>query len=227
VEGDRLVVLDRNVGTCASFELTTTGVHYDWEHYEHTPCGDITVLSLSARPDGRVRGTVRQTGGLHHSLRIDDWELVGPPELGPAWSVTSRRALAQLRLRVAGRPHLSPDAGGRWDVSVRHRLRVTGAPDLPSQLTDWTFVPREMFVDVSTNGAGSLLLFGAGPPEINSARYSFTAGLGGIVAFDQLDPDDRVPDWAQGPALEATRSAFDLRVAAARLLVDESTGARA
>lgn len=211
-----------------SFELTTAGVQYHWEHHEHTPGGNITVLSLSARPDGRVRGTVRHTGGVQHSLRIDDWELVGPPELGAAWAVTSRRALTQLRLRVAGKPHLSPDGGGRWDVSVRNRLRVTGAPDLSSQLReDWTFIPREMFVDVSTNGAGSLLVFGSGPAELNSTRYSFNVGLGGLVAFDQLDPDDRVPDWAQGPALEATRSAFDLRAAAARLLVDEATGARA
>lgn len=213
---------------CTSFEVTRTAIHYAWEHNEHAPGGEITRLSLSARPDGGVRGRVHRPGVFYHVLRIDNWELMGPAEPEAAWAIRARHALRQLHLRLEGKPHTTPEADGRWDVEVHQWLRVTGAPDVTSHLSeDWAFTPREMFVDVSTNGDGSLLLFGADLMEINSTRYNFTVGLGGLVAFDQLDPNDRVPDWAQEPALEATLMAFDLRAEAARLLVDEATGARA
>ncbi|MFC4429600.1 hypothetical protein [Citricoccus alkalitolerans] len=159
---------------------------------------------------------------------MDGWELAGHQELPVVWAHRARCALGQLRLRAAGQPHTRPDAGGRWDVSVRHRLRITGAQAVPGQLAPhWAFTPAEMFVDVSTSGIGSLLLFGAGPVETDSKRYDFAVSVGGVVVFDQLDPGDQVPDSARGPVLEAARLAFKLRTEADRQLTDETTGSRA
>ena len=214
-------------GMDTAFELTETVIHHDWEQVEHGPGGETTRLSLSATLDGAIRGTVHRPTAFPDRLSVNNWQLTGPAELDAVWVHRTRRALAQLRLRVAGQPHTTPDAGGRWDVSVRHRLRAAGAPEVPGGLAaDWPFTPTAMFIDVSTSGAGSLLLFGDGPVETDSARYHFALGVGGVVAFDQLDPDDRVPDWAQGPALEAARQAFELRTAADRLLIQVTTGAQ-
>jgi hypothetical protein len=216
---------DKGMGT--AFELTETVIHHDWEQLEHGPGGATTRLSLSATLDGTVRGAVHRPAAFPDRLSVHDWQLTGPAELEAVWVQRARRALAQLRLRVAGRPHATPDAAGRWDVSVRQRLQAAGAPEVPGGLAaDWPFTPSTMFIDISTGGAGSLLLFGDGPVETDSTRYHFAVGVAGAVAFDQLDPDDRVPEWAQGPVLEAARQAFELRAAADRLLVQVTTGAQ-
>jgi hypothetical protein len=226
---ERLPAQDERVGKgmSAVFELTKTVIHHDWEQVEHEPGGEETWLSLSAGLRGAVRGTVRRPSIFHHRLGVDDWKLTGPVELEAVWAQRARYALAQLGLRVAGRPHTAPAPGGRWDVSVRHRLRVTGAPEVPSGLAAaWTFTPTQVFVEASTNGAGSVLLFGAGPVETDSTRYDFAVGLGGVVAFTRLDPDHRVPVWAQDLALEAARQAFELCAAADSMVSDETTGPR-
>lgn len=207
------------------FELTETVTRHDWEQVEDGPGGDGTRLSLSASTGGRrggiVRGTLARPGAVHVRLGIEDWELTGPSELPGSWADRARLALAQLRLRVAGAPHATPDAGGRWDVTVRHRLRLAGAEDVPSGLAaSWTFAPIQMFVDAATSGDGVLCLFGDGPVETHSARYGFVVGADGAVAFDRVDPQDRVPDWAQGAAAEVARLAFGLRAAADRRLTD-------
>ncbi|REE02267.1 hypothetical protein [Citricoccus muralis] len=63
--------------------------------------------------------------------------------------------------------------------------------------------------------------------ETDSKRYDFAVGLDGVVAFDQLDPGDRVSHWAQGPALSTARLAFNPHAAADQQLTDETTGASA
>lgn len=204
-------------------ELTETVTRHDWEQVDDGPDGDGTRLSLSASLGSRLRGTVRGTvdrpAVFHHRLVIKDWELIGPPDLPEAWADRARTALAQLRLRVASGPHAVPDPGGRWDVTVRHRLRGTGAEEVPSGLApDWAFTPTQLFVDASTGGAGLVCLFGEGPVETHSARYEFAVGSGGTVAFDQVDPDAEVPEWARDAARDAARLAFELRHAADRQL---------
>lgn len=110
---------------------------------------------------------------------------------------------------------------------VRHRLRVTGAPEVASGLAaPWVFTPTQVFVEASTSGAGSLLLFGAGPVETDSTGYDFTVGAGGVVAFDRLDQEHWVPSWAQDPALKAARQTFEVCAAADGMLSDETTQAR-
>jgi hypothetical protein len=213
---------------CAMFELTETVTRHDWEQVDDGPDGDGTRLTLSASLGNRmgdsVRGTVERPMGFHHRLRIEDWELTGPQELPDAWADRARLALAQLRLRLAGEPHALPSPGGRWDVTVRHRLRCTGAEEACSGRAErWTFTPAQLFVDASTGGAGLVCLFGDGPVEIQSARYGFAVGVGGTVAFDQMDPDDQVPGWAQEPVRKAVRLAFSLRDAADRQLTHSIT----
>ena len=116
-----------------------------------------------------------------------------------------------MRLRAAGEPHAIPNPGGRWDVTVRQRWSSAGAEAVRSGLTpQLTFTPTQVFVDASTGGAGLVCLFGDGPVETHSARYGFVVGAGGTVAFDRLDPATQVPQWAQEPAREAARLAFDL-----------------
>jgi hypothetical protein len=156
---------------------------------------------------------------------VDGWELTGPPDLPEMWVHRARHALAQLRLRLAGQPHTSPEAHGRWDVSVRQRLRVTGGKEVPGQLTpQWGFIPTQMFVEASTSGGGTVCLFGNGPVETDSKRYGFAVGLNGVVAFDQLDSGDRVPRWAQEPTQRAARLAVELGAAADQQRTDETTG---
>lgn len=213
-----------------TFERTETVTHHDWEQVEDGQGGERTRLSLRASIGGRlgsaVRGTVDRPSAFHHRLGIEGWELTGPQELPGAWADRARLALAQLRLRVAGEPHAAPDATGSWAVAVRHRLRVTGAGDVPGGLAPhWAFTPTQMFIDASTSGEGLVCLFGDGPVETHSARYGFAVGPGGVVAFDQLDPEAQVPHWAQEPAQEAARMAAELRAAADRQLTDViSTG---
>ena len=206
----------------AAFELTQTVVYYGWEQDEDELGGNQPRLSLSARLHGPVRGTVQRSSGLRHHLTMDGWELTGPPDLPARWVHRARHALTQLRLRLAGQPHTSPDVDGRWDVSVRQRLRITEGKEVPGQLTPyWKFIPTEMFLEASTSGGGSMCLFGSGPIEIDSKRYYFAVGLGGAVAFDQLDSGNQVPLWAQAPAQRAARLAFDLGAAADQQLTEE------
>jgi hypothetical protein len=207
----------------AMFELTEKVTRHEWSQVDDGPDGDGTRLTLTASLGSRlgdsVRGTVERAMDFHHRLQIEHWELTGPQELPGAWADRARQALAQLRLRAAGEPHAIPGPGGRWDVTVRRRLRCTGAEETSSGRTEhWTFTPTQLFVDASTGGAGLVCLFGDGPVEIQSARYGFAVGLGGNVAFEQVDPDDEVPDWAREPAREAVRLAFELRDAADRQL---------
>jgi hypothetical protein len=213
---------------CAMFELTETVTRHDWEQVDDGPDGDGTRLTLSASLGSRlgdtVRGAVQRPMAFHHRLQIEDWELTGPQDLPGAWADRTRLALAQLRLRRAGEAHATPGPGGRWDVTVRHRLRCIGAEEAWSGRAErWPFTPTQMFVDASTGGAGLVCLFGDGPVEIQSARYGFAVGVGGTVAFDQMDPDDQVPDWAQGPVRKAVRLAFALRDAADRQLTHSIT----
>jgi hypothetical protein len=209
------------------FELTEVTVHHDWEQAERGTDGHETWLSLSSGRRGRIRGTVRRPSAFHHHLVVDGGTLTGPAELEARWAQRAQHALDQLSRRAAGQPHTLPDAGGRWDVSVRHRLRAIDAPEVPSGLAEqWSFTPTQVFVEASTDGAGSILLFGEGPVETDSTRYDFAIGLGGVVAFDQLDPDHRVPFWAQGPAQEAARQAFDRLATANGMLTDEASETR-
>lgn len=209
----------------AAFELTQTTVSYDWEQVEYGPDGDQIRLSLSARLDGPVRGTIQRSPAVHYRLTVEEWELTGPPDLPELWAHRVRHALAQLRLRLTGQPHTSPDPDGRWDVSVRQRLRITEGQEVPGQLTpQWAFTPTQMFVEASTSGRASLCLFGTGPVETDSKRYDFAVGRNGVVAFDQLDSDDQVPLWAQEPARKAARLASDLGTAGDQQLIDETIG---
>ncbi len=207
----------------AMLELLETVTRHDWEQVDDGPEGDGTRLSLTASLGSRlgstVRGAVDRPTVFHHRLGIQDWELTGPPELPEAWADRARIALTQLRLRAAGEPHAVPGPGGRWDVTVRNRLRGTGAEEVRSGLApQMMFTPTQLFVDASTGGAGLICLFGDGPVETHSARYGFAVGAGGTVAFDQVDPDAQVPPWAQEPAREAVRQAFELRDVADRHL---------
>lgn len=212
----------------ATFKLIETSVRYGWEQFEYGTDGDRASLRLSARLDGPVRGTVHRPRAFHHRLGVAGWELTGPPELPETWAQRARHALAQLRLRVAGQPHTSPEAGGRWEVSVRQRLRITGGEEVPGQLSPcWGFTPTQVFLEVATSGSGSVILFGDGPVETDSKRYDFAVGLGGVVAFDQLDLADQVPHWARDPAMTAARLAFAMHHAADDQLADEGTGKRA
>lgn len=215
----------RGTGMSAAFDSMETAVSYGWEQLEYGTDGEQARLSLSARMHGSVRGTLHRPTVFHHTLEVDGWELTGPPELPPGCARRARHALTQLRLRMAGHPHTSPDADGRWDVSVRQRLRVTGGEEVPGQLTPhWGFIPTEMFVEVSTSGGGSMCLFGAGPVETDSKRYVFAVGLGGVTAYDRWDSSDQVPLWAREPADRAARLASELHAAADQQLVDETTG---
>jgi hypothetical protein len=204
-------------------ELTETVIRHDWEQVDDGPDGDGTRLFLSASLGRRnrvtVSGAVERPGVFPHRLLIEDWELTGPPELCGPWRERARFALDQLRLRVAGASHAMPHPNGRWDLEVRHRLRTSGAEEAASGLAPgWTFTPRQLFVDVSTAGAGRVCLFGDGPVEIDSARYEFAVGTCGTVAFEQMDPDAEVPDWAREPVQEVALDAFALREAADRHL---------
>jgi hypothetical protein len=203
-------------------ELIDTVVRHGGEQVGLVPGADSTRLSLSATPPAAVRGTVHRPGAFHHRLVLEGWELTGPEELPGAWVHQARHALAQLRLRVGGQAHRMPSRGWTWEVSVRHRLRIHGAGPVLSRLSpDLAFTPTEMFLDVSTSGAGSMTVFGTGPVETHSARYRFAVGLGGLVAFEQLESADQVPHWAQGPAREAVALAFDVLAAADRRLIAE------
>lgn len=203
----------------ATFELTETAIRHGGEQGGYGPGVGSTQLSLSAGLSGAVRGTVHRPAVFHHRLVLDGWNLTGPEQLPEVWAHQARQALAQLHLRMDGQAHTTPAPGWRWEVSVRHRLRITGAEQVPGQLSPhWPFTPTEMFIDVSTSGAGSMTLVGTGPVETHSKRCLFTVGVGGVVAFDQLDSDDRVPTWAEGPALDAVRLAFELLAAADRRL---------
>ena len=108
----------------AAFELIETVVSYGWEQVEYGSGGDQTRLSLSARLHGPARGTVHRSPDYHHYLRLDGWELTGPPELPEIWAHRVRHALAQLRLRMAGQPHISPNAAADQQLTDE----TTGAP---------------------------------------------------------------------------------------------------
>lgn len=213
--------MNRVAGTDVTVETVETVTRHEWEQVDDGPGGTGVRLTLSASLGGRrgaaVRGTVEWPGGIRQRLHISGWELTGPQELAEAWADRSRFALEQLRRRVAGEHHVPPGPGGRWDVTVRRRLRCTGADTVPSGLAaHHAFAPTQLFVDASTDGAGVVCLFGDGPVETDSARFGFAVGIDGTVAFDQVDPGARVPCWAQEPAREVTRMAVALREAADR-----------
>jgi hypothetical protein len=215
-----------DTGRGTGFDLVAQVVRHGWDQEELEADGDYTRLAVSVAPNGSVRGTVQRAAVFHHPLEMDGWELTGPPQLPAAWAAAARRALAQLRLRVAGQEHTAPDATGRWNVTVRHRLRIAAGRAVPGALSPHgAFTPTEMFVEVRTRGEGWVGLFGDGPVETDSARYSFSVGADGVAVFDQLDVDDQVPEWAQGPAVEVARRAFALLDEADERLADPNAGA--
>lgn len=195
-------------GAGPAFELTDTTVRHGWLQTGGPSGHEPIRLVLSARMNGSPRGELHQPGVFSQRLEMDGWELTSPHVLPRPWAIQAQRVLEQLYLRVNGRQHTSPAPSGRWDVSIRDLLQISAGPAVASQLPGYeAFTPTRMYVDVSTGGSGSVLLFGDGPVESDSRRFTFSVGPAGTVAFDQVDAGDQVPDWAQEPARTAARQA--------------------